>query len=54
MEDSTITNNQNKIKPFYAIKIFEKGKELDPDRKNTIHLSLENHQTLCLMNCLKK
>ena len=40
MEDSTITNNQNKIKPFYAIKIFEKGKELDPDGKNTIHLSL--------------
>ena len=40
MEDITITNNQNKIKPFYAIKIFEKGKELDPDGKNTIHLSL--------------
>ena len=40
MEDSTISKNKDKIKPFYAIKIFEKGKELDPTGKKTIHLSL--------------
>ena len=40
MENSTISNNKDKIKPFYAIKIFEKGKELDPEGKKTIHLSL--------------
>ena len=40
MEDSTISDNKDKIKPFYAIKIFEKGKELDPEGKKTIHLSL--------------
>ena len=40
MEDSTISKNKDKIKPFYAIKIFEKGKELDPTGKKTINLSL--------------
>ena len=40
MEDITISYNTDKIKPFYAIKIFEKGKKIDPTGKNTIHLSL--------------
>ena len=40
MEDITISENKDKIKPFYAIKIFEKGKEIDPTGKKTIHLSL--------------
>ena len=40
MEDSTISYNIDKIKPFYAIKIFEKGKKIDPSGKKTIHLSL--------------
>ena len=40
MEDITISYNTDKIKPFYAIEIFEKGKKIDPSGKNTIHLSL--------------
>ena len=40
MEDNIISYNTDKIKPFYAIKIFEKGKKIDPTGKNTIHLSL--------------
>ena len=40
MEDSIISYNSEKIKPFYAIKIFEKGKSIDPKGRNTIHLSL--------------
>tara|TARA_B100001989_G_scaffold612_1_gene461 strand:- start:457 stop:1614 length:1158 start_codon:yes stop_codon:yes gene_type:complete len=40
LEDNTIFYNTDKIKPFYAIKIFEKGKKIDPTGKNTIHLSL--------------
>jgi len=40
LEDITISENKDKIKPFYAIKIFEKGKEIDPTGKKTIHLSL--------------
>ncbi len=40
MEDNTISDNNDTIKPFYAIKIFEKGKEYDPLDKKTIHLSL--------------
>ena len=40
MEDNTISYNTEKIKPFYAIKIFEKGKKIDPSGKKTIHLSL--------------
>ena len=40
MENNTISDHKYKINPFYAIKIFEKGKELDPKNKKTIHLSL--------------
>ena len=40
MEDNTISYNTDKIKPFYALKIFEKGKKIDPSGKKTIHLSL--------------
>ena len=46
MEDSTISYNTDKIKPFYAIKIFEKGKKIDPTGKNTIHLSLGEPSSL--------
>ena len=58
MEDNTISYNTDKIKPFYAIKIFEKGKKIDPSGKNTIHLSLgENHLPLYqneLINTVEK
>ena len=40
LEDNTISYNTYKIKPFYALKIFEKGKKIDPLGKKTIHLSL--------------
>ena len=40
MEDNTISYNTDKIKPFYALKIFERGKKIDPSGKKTIHLSL--------------
>ena len=40
MEDNIVSDYKDNINPFYAIKIFEKGKELDPNNKKTIHLSL--------------
>ena len=40
MEDNIISENKDNINPFYAIKIFEKGKTMDPNNKKTIHLSL--------------
>ena len=40
MEDNIVSDYNDNINPFYAIKIFEKGKELDPNNKKTIHLSL--------------
>ena len=39
MEDNIISDYKDNIKPFYAIKIFEKGKELDPNNKDNSFVS---------------
>tara|TARA_B100001248_G_C27397082_1_gene466324 strand:- start:4433 stop:5590 length:1158 start_codon:yes stop_codon:yes gene_type:complete len=54
MEDNTISENKDRIKPFYAIKIFEKGKAFDPENKKTIHLSLGEPSANLPNNLLKE